>query len=207
MRSAEQYGVGDKILDCLTFDVTKNPLRRGGWLDAIITDPPCRSGPWFGISGWQALDGVRAGAKRLGKRESKGRPTREDAFVLPDGSLAHMWVSSCLIPFPPPFPIYCFTTLSSSSLCEMTLTVFNTYYWFPAGWFLQATRISTSFSTLRAISPYIGPDSTRKISTSTRWSVGLLLADSNWRIWCNRYTGSWRDERAKMGRRQCTGFR
>lgn len=40
-RAAEQYGVRDAILDCMTFDITKSPWRRGGWLDAVITDPPC----------------------------------------------------------------------------------------------------------------------------------------------------------------------
>lgn len=43
LRSAEQYGVKDKFLDLFTFDVTQNPLRRGGWIDAIVTDPPCES--------------------------------------------------------------------------------------------------------------------------------------------------------------------
>lgn len=40
-RAANQYGVREKVLDCLTFDVTRNPWRRGELLDAIITDPPC----------------------------------------------------------------------------------------------------------------------------------------------------------------------
>lgn len=42
-RAAEAYGVRDRVLDCLTFDVTRNMWRRGGILDAIITDPPCES--------------------------------------------------------------------------------------------------------------------------------------------------------------------
>jgi tRNA (guanine10-N2)-methyltransferase len=41
MRAAEQYGVRDQVLDIMTFDITKGPWRRGGWLDAIVTDPPC----------------------------------------------------------------------------------------------------------------------------------------------------------------------
>lgn len=40
--AATQYGVRDHFLDCLTFDVTRGPWRRGGWIDAIITDPPCK---------------------------------------------------------------------------------------------------------------------------------------------------------------------
>ena len=41
VKNGAQYGIADRILDCMTFDVTQNPIRRGGWLDAIITDPPC----------------------------------------------------------------------------------------------------------------------------------------------------------------------
>jgi tRNA (guanine10-N2)-methyltransferase len=40
-RAASQYNVRDRLLDCATFDVTLNPWRRGGILDAIVTDPPC----------------------------------------------------------------------------------------------------------------------------------------------------------------------
>lgn len=42
LRSAEQYGVRDKFIDTPCFDVTQGPWRRGGWLDAIVTDPPCK---------------------------------------------------------------------------------------------------------------------------------------------------------------------
>jgi hypothetical protein len=40
-RAAMQYGILDKLFGGLTFDLTKNAWRRGGWLDAIVTDPPC----------------------------------------------------------------------------------------------------------------------------------------------------------------------
>ena len=40
-RAAEQYGLLSRLVDCVTFDVTRNPLRRGNIFDAIITDPPC----------------------------------------------------------------------------------------------------------------------------------------------------------------------
>ncbi|KAF8894113.1 tRNA guanosine-2'-O-methyltransferase [Infundibulicybe gibba] len=53
IRAATQYGVADRIVDLCTFDVTKNPWRCGGLFDAIVTDPPY---------------GVRAGAKRLGRK-------------------------------------------------------------------------------------------------------------------------------------------
>ncbi|KAI9510945.1 tRNA guanosine-2'-O-methyltransferase [Russula earlei] len=54
MGAAAQYGVRRRILDLCTFDITRNPWRCGGLFDAIITDPPY---------------GVRAGAKRLGRKE------------------------------------------------------------------------------------------------------------------------------------------
>ncbi|KAG8680072.1 hypothetical protein FRC08_016556 [Ceratobasidium sp. 394] len=71
-RAAHQYGVQNRILDLCTFDVTQGPLRRGGLFDAIVTDPPY---------------GVRAGAKRLGRKE--GQEMRSEPMVLLDGSLAH----------------------------------------------------------------------------------------------------------------------
>ncbi|KAI0302743.1 tRNA guanosine-2'-O-methyltransferase [Russula brevipes] len=56
MRAAAQYGVRQRILDLCTFDITHNPWRCGGLFDAIITDPPY---------------GVRAGAKRLGRKKER----------------------------------------------------------------------------------------------------------------------------------------
>ncbi|OCF31203.1 tRNA (guanine10-N2)-methyltransferase [Kwoniella heveanensis CBS 569] len=73
LRAAAQYGTEDKFLDCLTYDVTRSPIRRGGWIDAIITDPPY---------------GVRAGAKRLGRKEGK-KPQREEPYMFPDGTYSH----------------------------------------------------------------------------------------------------------------------
>ncbi|TBU39613.1 tRNA guanosine-2'-O-methyltransferase [Dichomitus squalens] len=60
IRAAAQYGVASRIVDLCTFDVTQNPWRCGNLFDAIITDPPY---------------GVRAGAKRLGRKSN--RPPRE----------------------------------------------------------------------------------------------------------------------------------
>ncbi|KAF5351856.1 hypothetical protein D9756_007701 [Leucocoprinus leucothites] len=54
MRAATQYGVASRIIDLCTFDVTHNPWRCGELFDAIVTDPPY---------------GVRAGAKRLGRKK------------------------------------------------------------------------------------------------------------------------------------------
>lgn len=42
LKAAAQYGVQSRIMDLSTFDITRNPWRCGGFLDAIITDPPCR---------------------------------------------------------------------------------------------------------------------------------------------------------------------
>ncbi|KAI0762102.1 tRNA guanosine-2'-O-methyltransferase [Trametes elegans] len=53
IRAAAQYDLANRIMDLCTFDVTQNPWRCGGLFDAIITDPPY---------------GVRAGAKRLGRK-------------------------------------------------------------------------------------------------------------------------------------------
>lgn len=52
-RSAAQYSITHKIMDLMTFDLTNNPWRCGEIFDAIVTDPPY---------------GVRAGAKRLGRK-------------------------------------------------------------------------------------------------------------------------------------------
>ncbi|KAI0705097.1 tRNA guanosine-2'-O-methyltransferase [Cerioporus squamosus] len=60
IRAAAQYGVANRIMDLCTFDVTQNPWRCGELFDAIVTDPPY---------------GVRAGAKRLGRKTK--RPPRE----------------------------------------------------------------------------------------------------------------------------------
>ncbi|KAI0730326.1 tRNA guanosine-2'-O-methyltransferase [Fomitopsis betulina] len=69
IRAAAQYGVARRIVDLCVFDVTRNPLRCGELFDAIITDPPY---------------GVRAGAKRLGRKprsdhQPRTQPTQ--AFV------------------------------------------------------------------------------------------------------------------------------
>lgn len=56
IRAAAQYGVDSRIMDLCTFDVTHNPWRSGCLFDAIVTDPPY---------------GVRAGAKRLGRKKAR----------------------------------------------------------------------------------------------------------------------------------------
>ncbi|KIK67133.1 hypothetical protein GYMLUDRAFT_155754 [Collybiopsis luxurians FD-317 M1] len=53
-RAASQYGIAPRIVDICTFDVTNHPWRCGELFDAIVTDPPY---------------GVRAGAKRLGRKK------------------------------------------------------------------------------------------------------------------------------------------
>ncbi|RXK40763.1 hypothetical protein M231_02015 [Tremella mesenterica] len=92
LENADQYGLSDQILDLLTFDVTRAPLRRGGWVDAIITDPPY---------------GVRAGAKRQGKRNPEKRPVAEQPVLLEDGSYSHKNET-----YVPPFRPYELTDLT-----------------------------------------------------------------------------------------------
>lgn len=74
-RAAEQYGVESRVLDLCTFDVTHNPWRRGGIFDAIVTDPPCMPANKSASASHTDIctDGVRAGAKRLGRKELKGK--------------------------------------------------------------------------------------------------------------------------------------
>ncbi|KAI7948569.1 hypothetical protein MJO29_010234 [Puccinia striiformis f. sp. tritici] len=70
--SAKQYGVSQNLLDCAVFDMTQNPWRTGEIFDAIICDREY---------------GVRAGAKRLGRKdESK---LRSEPYKLPDGTWSH----------------------------------------------------------------------------------------------------------------------
>src|SRR6266849_11178009 len=78
MRAAAQYAVRQRILDLCTFDITRNPWRCGALFDAIITDPPCKLSPHLRrrnehtiMSGSDLfpVDGVRAGAKRLGRKK------------------------------------------------------------------------------------------------------------------------------------------
>lgn len=88
VKSATQYGVRDHILDTVVFDMTQNPWRKDllfpidddvdtklhagkrptGIVDGIVADPPY---------------GVRAGAKRLGKRDPEKQ--RTEPFWMPDG--------------------------------------------------------------------------------------------------------------------------
>ncbi|KAG6920242.1 hypothetical protein DXG01_005011 [Tephrocybe rancida] len=56
IRAARQYGTESRVLDLCTFDVTSNPWRCGGLFDAIDLTST-------------RLDGVRAGAKRLGRKK------------------------------------------------------------------------------------------------------------------------------------------
>lgn len=70
--SAAQYGVTDKLLDFAIFDMTQHPWRTDGIFDAILCDPPY---------------GVRAGAKRLGRKDNS--KLREEPYMLPDGTWSH----------------------------------------------------------------------------------------------------------------------
>jgi tRNA (guanine10-N2)-methyltransferase len=78
--AAAQYGVRERILDLCTFDITRNPWRCGALFDAIVTDPPCKlpylqnrceHNNYQPKSDSSFLDGVRAGAKRLGRKKER----------------------------------------------------------------------------------------------------------------------------------------
>ncbi|KAH9484987.1 tRNA (guanine(10)-N2)-methyltransferase [Psilocybe cubensis] len=62
IRAATQYGIASRIVDLATFDVTHNPWRCGELFDSIVTDPPY---------------GVRAGAKRLGRKRELSERQKE----------------------------------------------------------------------------------------------------------------------------------
>ncbi|KAJ1912945.1 hypothetical protein IWQ60_009426, partial [Tieghemiomyces parasiticus] len=80
-----QYNLGHRVLDTVVFDLCRNPWReadvprpapasgRGGpWFDAIVTDPPY---------------GVRAGAKRLGRKTGL---VPEHSFKVVEGTMNHL---------------------------------------------------------------------------------------------------------------------
>ncbi|KAJ2235512.1 NADPH-adrenodoxin reductase, partial [Coemansia sp. RSA 485] len=66
-----QYNLESRVLDTTVFDVCRNPWRSGALFDAIVTDPPY---------------GVRAGAKRLGRRNGT---VPENSFRVVDGIPNH----------------------------------------------------------------------------------------------------------------------
>ena len=92
IRSANQYGVASKIVDLLTMDVTQHPWRIGGLFDAIVTDPPCMR--WTSVAFLSPfltdfIDGIRAGAKRLGRRKTREIVTeRVQTFMATQGFCA-----------------------------------------------------------------------------------------------------------------------
>ncbi|KAI9501122.1 hypothetical protein GGI25_005636 [Coemansia spiralis] len=66
-----QYQLAGRVLDTTVFDICRNPWRSGPMFDAIVTDPPY---------------GVRAGAKRLGR---KNGTVPEKSFRIVDGIENH----------------------------------------------------------------------------------------------------------------------
>jgi tRNA (guanine10-N2)-methyltransferase len=74
-----QYDLGDRVLDTLTFDICHNPWRIDNWLDAIVTDRKLMFATVMVCIGQHsnpltlplpAPYGVRAGAKKLGRKEN-----------------------------------------------------------------------------------------------------------------------------------------
>ncbi|KAK9710397.1 hypothetical protein K7432_008433 [Basidiobolus ranarum] len=70
--NVEQYALYDRVLDTAIFDICHNPWRPVTFFDAIVTDPPY---------------GVRAGAKRLGR---KNGPDPERGLTMIDGVPNHL---------------------------------------------------------------------------------------------------------------------
>lgn len=62
--NVEQYGLANRVLDPVTCDHSRNPLRNVPMFDAIVTDPPY---------------GVRAGAKKI-KADSEKASLNESRF-------------------------------------------------------------------------------------------------------------------------------
>ena len=69
-----QYGLLDRYLDGFISDLTHSPLRKGRWLDGIVSDPPY---------------GVREGLKVLGTKNGGGK---EAVYI--DGEASHLYRSS-----------------------------------------------------------------------------------------------------------------
>jgi len=85
IRSANQYGVASRIVDLITMDVTQHPWRSGSLFDAIVTDPPY---------------GIRAGAKRLGRKK-----TREMVTERVQTSMAERGTDQSYIPPTKPYEL------------------------------------------------------------------------------------------------------
>jgi tRNA G10 N-methylase Trm11 len=79
LRAAEQYGVRDKFLDLFTFDVTQNPLRRGGWVDSIVTDPPCKFGYSTVLTNRWCEGRSEASRQETDEKDTNARWTMSDA--------------------------------------------------------------------------------------------------------------------------------
>ncbi|KAJ7725872.1 tRNA guanosine-2'-O-methyltransferase [Mycena maculata] len=106
LRAAKQYGVADRIVDLCTFDVTRNPWRCGNLFDTIVTDPPY---------------GVRAGAKRLGRK-------KELSEVQKTANIEHqLSARNKLEPYIPPTKPY------ELSLLAADLVVLSRYLLKPGG--------------------------------------------------------------------------
>ncbi|BFZ64820.1 hypothetical protein YB2330_005973 [Saitoella coloradoensis] len=72
LANIKQYGLSSHFLDCCTYDITHNPLRKGVRFDAIVCDPPY---------------GVRAGAKKLGRKNDE--ELRTEPILLRTGIYSH----------------------------------------------------------------------------------------------------------------------
>ena len=158
MRAAAQYAVRQRILDLCTFDITRNPWRCGALFDAIITDPPCKLSSHFqrrnehnimSESDLFSVDGVRAGAKRLGRK-------KEGALDLPL----------------PPQPRAC---VYKHQVARHDLNSSEFSYAVSQG----CPAVHTTHQTIRVIRSRGRPRRTREISSKAWGPPGLLLTNSH----------------------------
>lgn len=158
MRAAAQYAVRQRILDLCTFDITRNPWRCGALFDAIITDPPCKLSSHLrrrnehtimSESDIFSVDGVRAGAKRLGRKEERALdpslPPQPRAYVYEHQVARH--------------------DLNSSD--------------FSCAVFQGCPAVHTTHQTIRVIRTRGRPRRTREISPKAWRPPGLLPTDSH----------------------------
>ncbi len=100
-RAAQQYALRDRLLDCATFDVTAHPWRRGGVLDAIVTDPPCECGNRARMRRPRELIGgggqMACGLARKGSEDRSSRASR--AMSRCSCPMASIFTSACQRPY------------------------------------------------------------------------------------------------------------
>lgn len=158
MRAAAQYAVRQRILDLCTFDITRNPWRCGALFDAIITDPPCKLSSHLRRRNEHttlsepdlfSIDGVRAGAKRLGRKQERA--------------------------FDPPLPAQPRGCVYKHQVAQRDLNSSDFSRTATQG----CPAIHTAHQTIRVIRTCGRPRRTREISPKAWWPPGLFPTNSH----------------------------